>query len=355
MAVIAVITGSKFRIIYEEKKTDFKIDDNGQKWRRMGNICWYTNLDTERRHEDLTLFRIYSPEKYPKYDNYNAIEVSQTADIPCDYYGVIGVPITFMTKHNPQQFSIVGVLNSHGIILLISPKQIGFTENYGDQNGDEDNAKDAAPPRTVLNTIYNTIVAENCGLCEIPLAVCISKSDFFARKLGDGEENEADIVRIATSDVTPIEDPVTGGTKPGFNATQYNVIQKKIAKMMANDPISGDLQTQYKYYNYFIFSAVGCDVRKEKKDEKTSISYPVGEPHPIRIFEPLLWLFKRFGYIKADTHIRLPALRGDPNQKVIVKLTGKQKFANLIKPGTYPEVRDLTPEEIKALGYEETL
>lgn len=97
---------------YEEKKTDFKIDENGQKWRRMGNICWYTNLDTERRHEDITLFRQYSPELYPKYDNYDAIEVSKTADIPCDYYGVIGVPITFMTKHNPEQFSIVGVLNS---------------------------------------------------------------------------------------------------------------------------------------------------------------------------------------------------------------------------------------------------
>lgn len=97
---------------YEEKKTDFKIDENGQKWRRMGNICWYTNLDTERRHENMTLFRQYSPEIYPKYDNYDAIEVSKTADIPCDYYGVIGVPITFMTKHNPEQFSIVGVLNS---------------------------------------------------------------------------------------------------------------------------------------------------------------------------------------------------------------------------------------------------
>lgn len=97
---------------YEEKKTDFKIDENGQKWRRMGNICWYTNLDTERRHEDMTLFRRYSPEVYPKYDNYDAIEVSKTADIPCDYYGIIGVPITFMTKHNPEQFSIVGVLNS---------------------------------------------------------------------------------------------------------------------------------------------------------------------------------------------------------------------------------------------------
>ena len=97
---------------YEEKKTDFKIDDEGQKWRRMGNICWYTNLDTAKRHEDMTLFRQYSPEIYPKYDNYDAVEVSKTADIPCDYYGVMGVPITFMTKHNPHQFTIVGVLNS---------------------------------------------------------------------------------------------------------------------------------------------------------------------------------------------------------------------------------------------------
>lgn len=97
---------------YEEKRTDFKVDENGQKWRRMGNICWYTNLDTDRRHEDLTLFRNYTPDIYPKYDNYDAIDVSKTSDIPCDYYGVIGVPITFMTRHNPDQFSIIGVLNS---------------------------------------------------------------------------------------------------------------------------------------------------------------------------------------------------------------------------------------------------
>jgi hypothetical protein len=97
---------------YEEKKTDFKIDETGQKWRRMGNICWYTNLDTERRHENMTLFRNYTPEACPKYDNYEAIEIPKTADIPCDYYGVMGVPITFMTKHNPDQFEIVGVLNS---------------------------------------------------------------------------------------------------------------------------------------------------------------------------------------------------------------------------------------------------
>ncbi|MDR1532987.1 MAG: adenine-specific methyltransferase EcoRI family protein [Clostridiales bacterium] len=97
---------------YEEKTTDFKIDENGQKWRRMGNICWFTNLDFEKRHEDMTLFREYSPDVYPTYDNYDAIEVTHTANIPCDYYGVIGVPITFMTRHNPGQFSIEGVLDS---------------------------------------------------------------------------------------------------------------------------------------------------------------------------------------------------------------------------------------------------
>jgi hypothetical protein len=94
---------------YEEKETDFKIDENGQKWRRMGNICWFTNMDIEKRHEDMTLFREYNPAAYPKYDNFDAIEVSNTADIPCDYYGVMGVPITFASKHNPDQFEYLGI------------------------------------------------------------------------------------------------------------------------------------------------------------------------------------------------------------------------------------------------------
>ena len=97
---------------YEEKATDFKIDENGQKWRRMGNICWFTNLDIEKRHEEMTLFRHYSPEEYPTYDNYDAIEVSKTADIPCDWDGAIGVPITFMSQYNPDQFEILGATES---------------------------------------------------------------------------------------------------------------------------------------------------------------------------------------------------------------------------------------------------
>ena len=94
---------------YEERSTRFWIDENGQKWRSMGNICWYTNMDIKKRHENLPIFQHYSPEAYPHYDNYDAIEVSKVADIPCDYDGVMGVPITFMDKYNPEQFEIVGL------------------------------------------------------------------------------------------------------------------------------------------------------------------------------------------------------------------------------------------------------
>ncbi len=73
----------------------------------MGNICWFTNLDIEKRHESMVLFRNYSPELYPQYDNYEAINVDRTVDIPCDYYGVMGVPITFLAQYNPDQFEIV--------------------------------------------------------------------------------------------------------------------------------------------------------------------------------------------------------------------------------------------------------
>ncbi len=99
---------------YEARETRFWIDENGQKWRSLGNICWYTNLDIEKRHEDLILFRSYTPENYPHYDNYNAIEVSKVADIPCDYDGAMGVPITFMDKFNPDQFEILGATESEG-------------------------------------------------------------------------------------------------------------------------------------------------------------------------------------------------------------------------------------------------
>ncbi|MBR4379388.1 MAG: adenine-specific methyltransferase EcoRI family protein [Prevotella sp.] len=91
----------------EPKKTRYWQDETGQKWRSLGNICWYTNLDHRKRHEELDLVCRYSPEEYPKYDNYDAIDVGKTADIPCDYAGAMGVPITFLDKYNPEQFDII--------------------------------------------------------------------------------------------------------------------------------------------------------------------------------------------------------------------------------------------------------
>lgn len=87
----------------------YKVDENGRLWRDLGNICWYTNLDHRKRHESLVLFKRYTPEDYPRYENYDAIEVSKVANIPCDYAGVMGVPITFMDKYSPDQFEILGM------------------------------------------------------------------------------------------------------------------------------------------------------------------------------------------------------------------------------------------------------
>lgn len=74
---------------------------------RVSGVNWFTNLDIKKRHEDLILYKKYTPEEYPTYDNYPAINVDKTSDIPADYEGVMGVPITFMDKYNPEQFEIV--------------------------------------------------------------------------------------------------------------------------------------------------------------------------------------------------------------------------------------------------------
>ncbi len=82
--------------------------ENGQKYFSMGSVVWFTNLDIAKRHEELILFKQYTSEAYPKYKNYDAIEVSKVSDIPVDYPGEMGVPITFLDKYNPEQFEIIG-------------------------------------------------------------------------------------------------------------------------------------------------------------------------------------------------------------------------------------------------------
>lgn len=76
---------------------------------KFRNCCWFTNLEHSKRHEPMILYKRYNPDDYPKYDNYDAINVDKTKDIPCDYDGVMGVPITFLDKYNPEQFEILGL------------------------------------------------------------------------------------------------------------------------------------------------------------------------------------------------------------------------------------------------------
>ncbi|OGJ54786.1 hypothetical protein A2880_03365 [Candidatus Peribacteria bacterium RIFCSPHIGHO2_01_FULL_49_38] len=99
---------------------------NGVKYFSMGRIMWFTNLDTTKRHEKMTLYKKYNSEEYPKYDNYDAIEVSKAVDIPKDYDGVMGVPITFLDKYNPEQFAIIGITKKLGFHLRtkVYPNQI---------------------------------------------------------------------------------------------------------------------------------------------------------------------------------------------------------------------------------------
>ncbi len=85
-----------------------KVDSKGNKFIKVKGVRWFTNLDYRQRYEDLILYKRYSPEEYPKYDNYDAISVDKTAEIPYDFDGEMGVPISFLDKHNPSQFEIIG-------------------------------------------------------------------------------------------------------------------------------------------------------------------------------------------------------------------------------------------------------
>ncbi len=94
--------------------SNYRIDECGRKFVRVRGPRWFTNLDYRERHEELPLYKKYTPEEYPKYDNYDAIEVSKTKEIPIDYDGVMGVPITFLDKYCPEQFEIIGATESEG-------------------------------------------------------------------------------------------------------------------------------------------------------------------------------------------------------------------------------------------------
>lgn len=138
-----LIIGSMNAITYKDCFTHIK--DNklwlGMNWvkdfiqpngeiKKFGNICWYTNLEHNRRNTELDLYKKYSADEYPKYDNFDAIEVSKVAEIPMDYEGLMGVPITFLDKYCPTQFKIIDGVNRYMIL-----DSFGINDNIKSEKG----------------------------------------------------------------------------------------------------------------------------------------------------------------------------------------------------------------------------
>lgn len=98
--------------MYNEKNAFF--DENGNFMWRVNGVRWFTNLDHKKRHEPIDLYKHYNEEEYPKYDNYDAINVNKVSDIPMDYDGVMGVPISFLDKYCPEQFEIIWTTDRGG-------------------------------------------------------------------------------------------------------------------------------------------------------------------------------------------------------------------------------------------------
>jgi hypothetical protein len=103
---------------YPSTGTEVLTDENGDRIIKSNQTCWFTNLDVAKRHEELLLHKKYSESEFPTYDNYDAIEVSKTNDIPINFKGLMGVPITFMNKYNPEQFKIIWTSDRGGDGML---------------------------------------------------------------------------------------------------------------------------------------------------------------------------------------------------------------------------------------------
>lgn len=111
-----------FFVVPDEWEKYHHIDKDGKKIARVSTSCWFTNLEVEKHKEHITLYKKYNPDHYPKYENYDAINVDKYTDIPCDYDGAMGVPVTFVDKYNPEQFEIIGLgISNSGLEIGVKP------------------------------------------------------------------------------------------------------------------------------------------------------------------------------------------------------------------------------------------
>ena len=130
--IFSLIKANQIWLGYSANKTfEFRLNESYSRWDRIDNgikygkvpaITWYTNLDIEKRHEMLILYRKYKADEYRRYENYDAINIDRVADIPLDFNGSMGVPITFLDKYNPEQFSLIGLgISSSGLEIGVKP------------------------------------------------------------------------------------------------------------------------------------------------------------------------------------------------------------------------------------------
>jgi len=155
---------------------------DGTETTNMSGLCrWWTNLDTTKRHEDMILYEEYSPWKFPQYDNYDAIEVSKVKSIPKDYFGTMGVPITFLDNHNPEQFEILGITLGNTVdyeMTTIYKNAIQHNKNGSTQGGSKVNTRAAIlldePP---INTVYYTADNANGYLLSVYPRILIKRKE----------------------------------------------------------------------------------------------------------------------------------------------------------------------------------
>ena len=132
--------------------------------KKFGNKLWYTNLDIAKRHERLILWKKYTPEEYPKYDNYDAINVDKVADIPVDYDGVMGVPITFLDKYCPEQFEIVGMCENEDLyglktrVYTVNEKKAAYFSKFGKEGQYDLNVRGVLVINGQYTAVYQRIL-----------------------------------------------------------------------------------------------------------------------------------------------------------------------------------------------------
>ena len=208
-------------------------------------------------------------------------------------YDVAGEVFEMKAVHDFAKF----VKHSHGVIVLIDPKQIELI-GQGAYNDTNELNKNVTTVFSSIRTIMNTGSEEKC---KKPLAVCVSKTDSLGIKNALGTH----LSNLLLREVSAIKHSETRLSLRKFNASEYNPIADKLADFFSRfmSSINQLLNTGYQTYAYFGFSALGCETEERDSIDGTKKQFPIGPIIPMRLEEPILWLFNKLGYIETDCEI----------------------------------------------------